>query len=167
MSNLEKHHTLSELPKLTKAEENILTTQHLVKDMHYSFLELGGLLLENQEAAYWSQCAYGSFQEFVEMLGISYSFATRLMGIARIVASQLLSKEEVLEIGVSKSCLLLPLLARGELDDDTKELAKSCPYRDLKLHLGHKVKDEDSSEYLTCPRCGVEFSFQKDMLRRR
>ena len=101
------------------------------------------------------------------MLGISYSFATRLMGIARVVALHLLTRAEILEIGVSKSCLLLPLLARGELDDDTKELAKSCPYRDLKIHLGHKVKDGDSSEYLTCPRCGVEFSFQKEMIRRR
>lgn len=155
------------LPPLSDAEQNELALVDCCHNLHFSFLELGGLLVENNDKSYWSANRHESFRELVEMLGISYSFATRLMGISRIVALHLLSEEEVLEIGVSKSCLLLPLLARGKLDDETKELAKNCPYRDLKIHLGHKVKDEDSSEYLTCPRCGVEFSFQKEMIRRR
>jgi len=151
----------------TKAEENVLAIQHLTRDLHYNFLELGRLLSENQEAAYWSQCAYGSFKDFVEMLGISYSFGTRLMGISRIVAQQLLTEQEILEIGVSKACLLLPLLSRGKLDSDTKELAKSAPYRDLRIAIGHNVETELTDEYLLCTRCGEEISFQKGMVRRR
>lgn len=154
-------------PQLSDAEQNELALVACCHRLHYSFLELGGLLVQNNDCSFWSANRHESFRELVEMLGISYSFATRLMSISRIVASHLLTKEEVLEIGVSKSCLLLPLLARGTLDDETKELAKNCPYRDLRLHLHHKIPDEDSSEYLTCPRCGVEISFQKDMIRRR
>lgn len=155
------------MPPLSDAEQNEYSLIACCHNLHYSFLELGGLLVENNDRSYWSANRHESFRELVEMLGISYSFATRLMSIARVVALHLLTKEEVLEIGVSKSCLLLPLLARGKLDDDTKELAKNCPYRDLRLHLHHKIPDEDSAEYLTCPRCGVEFSFQREMLRKR
>jgi len=139
----------------TKAEENVLAIQHLTRDLHYNFLELGRLLSENQEAAYWSQCAYGSFKDFVEMLGISYSFGTRLMGISRVVAQQLLTEEEVLEIGVSKTCVLLPLMAKGKLDDDTKELAKSAPYRELRQHIGHKETTLSIEYQIQCPRCGA------------
>lgn len=152
---------------LSDAEQNELALVDCCHNLHYSFLELGGLLVENNDRSYWSANRHESFRELVEMLGISYSFATRLMGIAKAEAQKLLTRAEILEIGVSKSCLLLPLLARGELDDETKELAKNCPYRDLKLHLGHKVKEEDSSEYLTCPRCGVDITYRKEMLRKR
>lgn len=155
------------VPPLSDAEQNEKALIACCHSLHYSFLELGGLLVQNNDKSYWSANSHESFRELVEMLGISYSFATRLMGIARVVALHLLTKEEILEIGVSKSCLLLPLLARGKLDDETKELAKSCPYRDLRLHLHHKIPDEDSSEYLLCPRCGVEISFRKEMIRRR
>ena len=155
------------LPQLTDAEQNELALVECCRNIHYNFLELGGLLVDNQDRCYWSANRHESFRELVEMLGISYSFGTRLMGISRVVAQQLLTQEEILEIGVSKACLLLPLATRGKLDDDTKELAKSCPYRDLRLHLGHNVETELSEEYLLCPRCGADFSFQKGMLRRR
>ena len=155
------------LPALTDAQRNELALVDCCRNLHSSFLELGGLLVENESRAYWSENRHESFRELVEMLGISYSFATRLMGIARIVASQLLSKEEVLQIGVSKSCLLLPLASKGKLDDDTKELAKNCPYRDLRIHLGHNIKEDDSTEYLLCPRCGADITFHKGIIRRR
>ena len=155
------------VPPLSDAEQNEKALIACCHSLHYSFLELGGLLVENNDRSYWSANRHESFRELVEMLGISYSFATRLMGIAKAEAKKLLTRAEILEIGVSKSCLLLPLIARGELDYETKELAKNCPYRDLRLHLHHKIPDEDSTEYLTCPRCGVEIHFGKEMLRRR
>ena len=151
----------------TDAEQNEDRIVTLCKNLHYNFLELGGLLVENERRAYWSANKHGSFPEFVEGLGISYSFGTRLMGISRIVAQQVLTEQEILEIGVSKACLLLPLFAKAELDAETKELAKHCPYRDLRLHLGHNVETELTDEYLLCPRCGADISFQKGMIRRR
>ena len=150
--------------RLTKAETNIRNTQLLVRNIHDSFLDLGWLLIENEQAAYWSQCAYESFTDFIGQLGISYSFATRLMGIARVVTSQLLSKEEVIEMGVSKACLLLPRLRDG-IDDETKAIAISAPYQELRRHLGHKVKDVETSEYLLCPRCAFRIDFHKGLLR--
>ena len=155
------------LPKLSMAEENELALVDCCRNIHYNFLELGGLLVQNQDCCFWSANRHESFRELVEMLGISYSFGTRLMGLSRLVASQLLSKEEVVQIGVSKACLLLPLASRGKLDDDTKELAKSCPYRDLRIAIGHNVETELTDEYLLCPRCGADVSFNKGMIRRR
>ena len=151
----------------TDAEQNELAVVYCCHNLHFSFLELGGLLVENEERAYWSANRHESFRELVEMLGISYSFATRLMGISRIVALQLLTTEEVMQIGVSKSTLLLPQFRKGEVDRDTIELAKHCPYRDLRLHLGHNVENELSEEYVICTRCGADISFRKGMLRRR
>ena len=103
------------LPPLTDAERNELALVACCRNLHYSFLELGGLLVVNEERAHWAANRHENFRELVEMLGISYSFGTRLMGIARLVTSQLFTKEEIMEIGVSKACLLLPL--REGIDD--------------------------------------------------
>ena len=151
---------------LTEAEQNELMIIQLAKDIKLYFLELGGLLAENQDRALWSQ-NHESFRDFIEFLGIgSYSWVTRLIAISRIVATQLLTKEEVLEIGVAKACLLLPRIRKGKLDDDLKELAKNCPYHDLRVELGYKT-DELSEEYLICPRCGADIAIQEGMIRRR
>jgi len=152
---------------LTEAERNELTIIELARDVKLHFLELGGLLVENQEKALWSQ-NHESFREFVESLGIgSYSWVTRLMDLSRVVATQLLSKQELMEIGVAKACLLLPRLKKGKLDDDTKELARHCPYYDLRVMLGYKAEDELSEEYLICPRCGAEIAYHEGMIRKR
>jgi len=165
---------------LTRAEENTLTIQSLCKDIYHNFLELGGLLAENQDYDYWSQCGYESFRDFVEQLGVgSYSWATRLIGISRVVASQLLAEAEIMEIGVSKACLLLPHIKNGGLPEDIKLLARDCTFTDLRKELGHKIPmPEDSHYYVPCPRCGQdvdvlrcrcgqEFSLNKNMIRRR
>ena len=152
---------------LTEAEQNELAVIDLCRNIHYNFLELGGLLLENYERGYWTANRHESFQEFIEMLGIGYSWATRMMGLSKIVATQLLTEGEMLEIGVAKACLLLPLVKRGKLDDDIKELAKNAPYHDLRKELGYKVKDELPEEYLLCPRCGADITFHKGMIRKR
>lgn len=146
-------------PALTKAEENCSLIQSLVKDIGCQFLELGGLLVDNQEKAYWGASGYESFKDFIEQLGVGYSWATRLMDLARIVAQQLLSKEEILEIGVSKACLLLPSMKRGALAEGVKFLARDCTWSDLRKELGHNIPEpKDCDEYMLCPRCGSDIS---------
>lgn len=154
------------LPELTEAEKNILAIADCCNNIKYRFLELGGLLAENQDKALWSQAGYESFRDFVAMLGIgSYSWVTRLIDLSRVVATQLLTKEEVIEIGVAKACLLLPRAKKGLLDDDIKELAKNAPYHDLRLALGHNLKDDEAEEYLICPRCGENVFIHKGMIK--
>jgi len=152
---------------LTLAEQSEFLITECCKDIKVRFLELGGLLADNQDRALWSE-HHESFKDFIELLGIgSYSWVMRLIDISRVVATQLLTKEEVLEIGVAKACLLLPRAKKGKLDDDIKELAKNAPYHHLRLELGHKLKDDEVEEYLLCPRCGVDITLHKGMIRRR
>lgn len=154
--------------QLTKAEENCLTIAGLVKRIHYDFLELGGLLLENQENAYWSQCRHESFKDFVQQLGVSYDWATRMMGVAKAVVEAVWTKEEVLEIGVAKACLLLPKIKDGQLPEELKLLARDCTFNDLRKELGHNLTEpKDFGEYLYCPRCGVEIDLKPELIKKR
>jgi len=152
---------------LTEAEQSESLIAECCKDIKVRFLELGGLLADNQDRALWSE-HHESFKDFIELLGIgSYSWVTRLIDISRVVATQLLTKEDVLEIGVAKACLLLPRAKKGQLDDDTKELARNAPYHDLRKELGYKVIDELPEEYIICNRCGANIPFDKSRIRRR
>lgn len=166
---------------LTKAEENITAISGLVRGICFAYLELGGLLLENQRFAYWSQGGYESFKDFIQILGISYSWATRMMGLADIVAQKFLSEEEIVEIGISKVCLLLPHVKRGEIPEDIKLLARDCTFIDLRRELGHQIPEpSDDGAYVICPRCGgdinplkvrcpcgQEVTLKRGMIRRR
>jgi len=156
---------MTNLPSLTKAEENCIVCSELSKRICTDFLELGGLLLENYENAYWNVTCE-SFKDFVEMLGIEYSRASRLMTMAKVVTQQLLTPEEIVEIGYSKTCLLLPKARKGELDEDTKLLARDCTFTDLRRELGHNIESE-SEEYINCPRCGEEFAVYRGMIHKR
>ena len=147
---------------LTAAERNEIALINCCRDIHYKFIDLGDLLIENEARSHWASNRHESFKELVAMLGLSYSFATRLMGIARLVTSQQFTKEEILEIGVSKSCLLLPLKT---VDEETRAIAKTAPYQELRKHLGHKVKDIEGTEYLLCPRCAYRINFHKGLLK--
>jgi hypothetical protein len=156
------------VPPLSKAEENCLTIAGLVKRLHYDFLELGGLLLENQEKAFWGVAGAESFKSFVQQLGISYDWATRLMGVAKTVAENVFTKEQVVEIGVAKVCLLLPHIKNGELSEKIKLLARDCSFNDLRKELGHNLTDPvDLGEWLLCPRCGIEIDLKPGMVKRR
>jgi len=157
---------MNEIIQYTVAQVNELRIRELVKSAKLNFLEIGRLLNENLERAYWSE-NHESFKEFVESLGVgSYSWVTRLMDIANVVALHWLTEDEVLEIGVAKTCLLIPGIKKGKVDIDTVELAKVCPYRDLRIHLGQVEDGEMPEEYLECPRCGNRFAFRKEMIRR-
>lgn len=156
------------LPPTTRAEENCTTIAGLVKRMHYDFLELGGLLLENRENGYWAASGSESFPMFVQQLGLSYSWATRLVDLVENVVDTFLTKEEIVEIGVAKACLLLPHAKKGDLSEDIKLLARDCSWNDLRKELGHNlVEQEDCGEYLHCPRCGVEISLLPGMIKKR
>ena len=106
------------LPGLTKAEENCLMISEAVKDIGKAFIRVGELLIDNQVNGYWSATGAESFKDFTAMLGFSYSWATRLMAMSRVVTSQLLTEDEVLEIGPSKMGLLVAHTDNGELTDD-------------------------------------------------
>ena len=154
------------LPALTQAETNESLIRDLCRDTKVNMLRIGVELYRNQEKCYWSE-HHESFRDFVETLGIGdYSWVTRLVGIGKAIVTQQLSVEEVLEIGVSKTGLLLPKLRKGELDEDTKALALVSTFRDLREHLGHNV-GSDGEEYLTCPRCGVEVTIFPGMVKKR
>ena len=155
------------LPELTEAERIELLIVHCCTNIRETFLELGGLLADYQDRALWSE-HHESFKDFIEMLGIgSYSWVTRLIDISRIVSQQLLTKEEVLQIGVAKACLLLPAVKKGTLSEDIKLLARDCTFTDLRIALGHNVPDEDSEEYIICTRCGADVTVRKGMIRKR
>jgi hypothetical protein len=157
-----------EVRQLSRAEENCLAIAGLVKRLHYDFLELGGLLLENQAQAFWSASGAESFKDFVQQLGISYDWATRLMGVAQAVVDNVFTKEEVVEIGVAKACLLLPHIRQGKLTEDMKLLARDASWNDLRKELGHNLIDpKDLSEYLLCPRCGAEIDLKPGMIKKR
>ena len=90
------------------------------------------------------------------------------MGVAKAIVDNLFTKEEVVEIGVAKICLLLPHIKKGELSEEIKLLARDCSFNDLRKELGHNLTDPvDSDEYLLCPRCGVEITLMPGMIKRR
>ncbi len=155
-------------PPLDKAQENCLTIAGLVKKLHYDFLELGGLLLENRNMGYWNASGCESFKDFIQQLGISYDWATRMMGLAEIVAQQLLTPAEVVEMGVAKATLLLPHVKNGTLPEDIKLLARDCSWNDLRKELGHNLVDPDNyEEFVNCPHCGYDIILQPGMIKRR
>lgn len=146
-------------PPLSKAEENCLQIAGLVKKLHYDFLELGGLLLENQEFGHWGVSGAESFKTFVQNLGVSYDWATRLMGLTKLTLDGYFTKEEIVEIGVTKACLILPHAKDGKLPEEIKVLARDCTCVDLRLALGHNVLGEQNNVlYMLCPRCGGEIN---------
>ena len=125
--------------RLTRAEENCSAIAHLVKDLARYSVELGGLLVENQENAFWGTTGHASFKDYVQELGISYDWATRMMGLARVVAQQLLTQSEIDEMGVANAVLLLPLASKGELSDEIKTQARDSTWTDLRKALGHNT----------------------------
>ena len=154
-------------PALTEAERNEGLIRDLCGDIKLHFLELGMLLAFNQDRGLWSE-HHETFKDFIETLGIGdYSWVTRLVRMGRVVASQLLSKDELLEIGVSKTALLLPRIEKGELDEETKLLALVSTFQGLREHLGHTLHGEDGDEFLLCPRCGVDITLRPGMVKRR
>lgn len=156
------------LPRLTIGQENCLVLANKVKEIHKTFLEVGSLLIDNQQNGYWGETGAGSFKDFTEMLGIGYSWATRLMNMWRVVTLQQFTESEVLEIGPSKMMLMLPHTADGKLTDDVKAIARDGTFMDLRKALGHNINDPKlSEEYITCPRCGEEFGFHQYMIKRR
>ena len=146
-------------PPLSKAEENCLRIAGLVKKMHYDFLELGGLLLENRTQGYWGASGAESYKVFIQQLGLSYDWATRLVDIVENLVGKFLTKDEVVKIGVAKACLLLPCAKQGKLSEDIKLLAEHSTWNDLREALGHHlVEPKDDDLYMLCPRCGSEIS---------
>ena len=142
---------------LTKAEQNITETQELIRSAKIHFLEIGRLLQDCYENAYYSQGGYEKFKDYIEMLGIgSYTFCTRLMSMASCVTQMLISREDVIEIGIGKMQDILPRLKKGKLSQDDIELAKAAPQRDLREFLGLKVPHNDSNHHVVCSRCGAE-----------
>lgn len=154
-------------PPLTEAEKNECLIRQLCRDVKVHLLEIGMLLAFNQDRGLWSE-HHESFKDLVETLGIGdYSWVTRLVRMGRVVASQLLTRDEVLEIGVSKTVLLLPRIEKGELDEETKMLALVSTFSGLREHLGHQLHGEDGDEFLLCPRCGVDITLRPGMVKRR
>jgi len=154
---------------LTPAEESQTLIMELAKTVKWGFIELGGLLCDNQDKAYWSRTGHESFKDFVETIGIGdYTWVTRLMDISRMVAKGIVTREQVLEIGVAKTVLLLPRAKKGQLTPELIELAKSCTWRELREELGGGSEALPAPEqFIRCPRCGQEFVFHDDMLRGR
>lgn len=152
---------------LTEAEKSETLIRRLCGDIKLHFLELGMLLALNQDRGLWSE-HHESFKDFVETLGIGdYSWVTRLVRIGRVVTQQLIQREELMEMGMSKACLLLPRIEKGDLDEDTKILALVCTFSDLREHLGHHLHGGDGDEFLLCPRCGVDITLRPGMVKRR
>jgi hypothetical protein len=152
---------------LTKAEENCAAIGGLVKRLQYDFLELGGLLLENRDKAHWRAAGAESFKDFIQDLGISYDWSTRLIGLAEVVAQQLLTTEDLVSIGVAKACLLLPHAKNGTLTEDQKLLAQNCTWNDLRKELGHNLTEKEIEEYVVCSHCGFEMRLYPGMINRR
>jgi len=139
-----------------------------VKELGKAFLRVGQLLIDNQENGYWAATGAESFKDFTAMLGFSYSWATRLMAMHRVVTSQLLTEDEVLEIGQSKMGLLVAHTGNGGLTDEVKAIARDGSFIDLRKALGHNILDPElSEEYLVCPRCGEDVPIYPGMVKRR
>ena len=147
--------TKSGMTKVKQAQENFLQIQALVVVTEKSFIALGKLLWECKENGYWSDIGRESFQELTEEVGISYSLATRLIGIyEQFILLLGKTEQELLDIGVSKAIVLLPALRSGAANKEFIEQAKELTVRDLKLELGQKVTETDAQHFIVCKRCG-------------
>lgn len=152
--NIESIAVSTSIP-LTPAESNTVDTQHLARHVKACFVRLGGLLKANKENAWWSQSGFETWRDYVEQLGIGgQSTASRLIAVYKLCAGAQISEKDVLEIGLEKMKLLLPLANKGGLTADVIELAKASPKRDLMEFLGLKVPHNDSNHSVTCSRCG-------------
>jgi len=148
---------VSDSIQLTDAEKNTVDTQHLARHVKACFVRLGGLLHANKEHAYWSLSGFETWRDYVEQLGIGgQSTASRLIAVYKLCAGAQISEEDVLEIGLEKMKLLLPLANKGGLTADVIHLAKASPKRDLMIFLGLKVPHNGSNHSVTCSRCGCE-----------
>jgi len=95
-----------------------------------------------------------SFSDYVESLGVfSYSHATRLMGITRLILDDKLTLPDVMEMGVSKATLLLPL---KEITEERIEQAKQLSVRELRAEIQGEPKEREGT-LIICPRCGEQF----------
>ena len=155
------------LPPLTEAQKNCDFITEKVKEIYKNYVQLAILLVENRDKAHWQATSASGFKEFTQMLNLEWTQVTRLVTIGELVLTQKISREDATEIGYSKMCYLLPRYRKGEVSTDLIELAKNCPQADLRKELGYKVPDDGSEEYLNCPRCGVEITLHKGMIRHR
>jgi len=138
---------------LLPGEQNELHTRQLIRETHWNFLAIGKLLKENRDNAWWSTCGHAKFSDYVESLGISRSVGYSMIAAYEVLSLGHLTEDEILEIGIAKMNLLI---GAGKANDaDTVELAKVCPVRDLKEHLGHKLLTNDPNHSIICPHCGV------------
>ena len=143
------------LSNISLSEQNVLATMEKARSIKESFLDIGDLLKANFEGAFWSQLGYENFKDYIESLGLfSYSWATRMINLSYVVAAQLITREDILEMGMAKAALILPALKQGKLTQDIIEIAKHAPASDLRLELGHKIQENDDCDEIYCPRCG-------------
>lgn len=151
-----------------RAEENCQAIEKMVTKVHYDMLDLGELLWENCENGYWGYAGAESFKTYVQNLQVSYDWATRMVDLIRQIKKGLLTREEILRIGVGKACLLLPHVKKGDLTDDMKSVAENGTWNDLREELGHHLTNPtDCQEFVHCPRCGGEFQLLPGMIERR
>lgn len=135
-------------------EVNELHTRHLVRETHRNFLQIGKLLKDNRDNAWWSTAGrWESFSNYIESLGISKSAGYSMIAVAEVQSVGTLSEADILEIGIAKMGLLVS--AKKVDDVVTVALARDCPVRELKKHLGHKVLTNDPNHSIICPHCGV------------
>lgn len=146
---------MSNLPEYPPAEDNCLKIKQLALLGKRSYLLLGDALIDNKNNAYWTAEKVDTFRDFIEMLGVaSYSWVTRLIGIAQLIRDVALSEAEVLEIGISKCALLLPSARKGELTEEMIEVAKGIPYSELRAELKGETETTEQEDEVCCPRCG-------------
>ena len=156
------------LPPMTPGEENCLKISAMVKKVHCDMLELGELLWENREKGYWGTCGAGSFKDFIQMLQVSYDWATRMVDLIDATKKGLLPRDQVERIGVAKACLLLPHAKKGDLTENVLAVAENGTWNALRQELGHNLTEPDGfKEFLHCPRCGNEFQLLPGMVERR
>lgn len=143
------------LPALSPADENCTAIYNVVADVKHHFLTLGYLLHVNRSNAYFSAAHVDTFKDFCEMHVHlqSYSWLCKLADIAEIIADQLVSKADVLEIGPTKMALLLPLVKRSLLTSEILAIAKMGTANDLRLELGMKQSTRQAG-VIHCPGCG-------------
>jgi hypothetical protein len=84
----------------------------------------------------------------------SRSKLSRIRDIAMCVDTQLISEADVLEMGISKAQLILPIVRDGGLTDELLSVAIHESERGLREYLGHKVPDWDHGFTIDCPMCG-------------
>ena len=145
------------LPPQLVGERLDLSIRQLIRDVKINYLEIGGLLAEMWQSKVWGQTGYDKWSDYCESLGLgSYSYIQSLIAISKLVVDKLLTPEEIIEIGYSKACLLIPMAARGELTDDLIALSKVCTNRDLRLQLNYHVRENDEDSHVICPGCGTK-----------